>query len=375
MASNILTLLRAVWRWAFRAIKAGMVLLTALLLTGAVYQRFAVKADLEKYPPPGRMVDVDGHLFHINCSGAGPLTVILEGGAGASSLAWAWIQPEVAKNAKVCSYDRAGYSWSAPSALPMDAINTSRQLHDLLTAANIPGPYILVGHSIGGAYARMFAANYPQDVAGLVLVDATNPSVLETYAEVDLPKVEDWTPPTVQVFPYLASVGAMRAVLGLGLFNLAAGLPADTEAVANAFLAQTDYLKAVVWEYRFLPDTLKQIRSLQPLNDLPVAVIVAGQFTGLDAEAAAKFIDWHRKQQRNWLNLSTNSSLRTLEEADHISLMTNHRHAHEVANTILQMIETITASAVQSTPVFRSPNDSASDSASVSTYSTAMEVE
>lgn len=332
-------LMCTVWRWTLRAIQAGLALLSVLLLSGSIYQHFAVKADLAKYPPPGRMVEVDGQPFHIDCSGAGPLTVILEGGAGASSLAWAWIQPEVAKSARVCSYDRAGYSWSAPSDLPMDAINTSRQLHRLLSAANIPGPYILVGHSIGGAYARMFAANYPQDVAGLVLVDATNPSVLETYAEVDLPKVEDWTPPTVQVFPYLASVGAMRAVLGLGLFNLAAGLPADTEAAANAFLSQTDYLKTVVREYRFLPDTLKQIRSLQPLNDLPVAVIVAGQFTGLDAETTAKFTDWHRKQQRNWLDLSSNSWLRTIEEADHISLMTNRRHAHEVAKTIIAMVK------------------------------------
>ncbi|OAI15340.1 MULTISPECIES: alpha/beta hydrolase [Methylomonas] len=339
MATNILTLLRTIGRWTSRTIKTGLVLLTALLLTGSIYQHFAVKADLEKYPAPGQMVEVDGHPFHIDCTGSGPLTVILEGGAGASSLAWAWIQPEVAKSAKVCSYDRAGYSWSAPSELPMDAINTSRQLHSLLSAANLPGPYILVGHSIGGAYVRMFAANYSQDVAGLVLVDATNPSVLETYAEVDLPKVEDWTPPTVQVFPYLASVGAMRAVLGLGLFNLAAGLPADTEATANAFLSQTDYLKTVVWEYRFLPDTLKQIRSLKPLNDLPVAIIVAGQFTGLDAETAAKFINWHQKQQRNWLDLSKNSSLRTIEEADHISLMTNHRHAHEVAKTIIEMVK------------------------------------
>lgn len=334
-------LFRILGRWTLRGVKAVLALSIMLALVGAIYQYFATKADFEKYPSPGRIVAVESHQFHIYCTGEGPLTVILEGGAGASSLAWAWIQPELAKSSRVCSYDRAGYAWSSPTDRPMDAINTSQQLHNLLKSAHIPGPYLLVGHSIGGAYARMFAANYPQEVVGLVLVDATSPSVLETYAEIDLPKVEDWTPPTARVFPYLASIGAMRAIVGLGLFNIAAGLPPEEEAIAKAWLSRSDYLDTVVREYHYLPDTLKQIRSLNSLNDLPVKVIVAGQFVGLDTETASKFTQWHLRQQRTWLELSWNSSFQVMEEADHISLMTNKHHAQKVANSIIEMVEII----------------------------------
>jgi pimeloyl-ACP methyl ester carboxylesterase len=328
-------------RWTLRIVVGSLVLFIALALSGAVYQHFATKADFEGIRPFGRMVAVEGHQFQIYCTGEGPVTVILEGGAGAPSLAWAWIQPEVAKSSRVCSYDRAGYGWSSPTDLPMDAINTSQQLHNVLRSANIPGPYILAGHSIGGAYVRMFAANYPRDVAGLILIDATNPSVLETYADVDLPNVEDWTPPLVRILPYLASVGAMRAAIGLGFFNLAAGLPPDTEATAKAFLSQPAHMKTTILEYSSLSDTLKQIRSLKPQPNLPVVVIVAGKVIGMDEKSASKYIRWHQSQQRNWLAISENSSFRIVDEADHISLITNKHHAHEVANIILEMIDTV----------------------------------
>lgn len=334
-------LFRVLTRWILRGMKAALALTIVLALVGAIYQYFATKADFEKYHPPGRIVSVEGHQFHIYCTGGGQLTILLEAGAGASSLAWAWIQPELAKTARVCSYDRAGYAWSSPTDLSMDAINTSQQLHKLLKTANIPGPYLLVGHSIGGAYARMFAANYPQEVVGLVLVDATSPSVLETYAEIDLPKVEDWTPATARLFPYLAYVGAMRAIVGLGLFNIAAGLPPEEEDIAKAWLSRPDYLDTVVREYSYLPDTLKQIRPLKSLNDILVKVIVAGQFAGMDAETASKFSQWHLRQQRTWLELSRNSSFQVMVEADHISLMTNKHHAQKVVNSILEMVESI----------------------------------
>lgn len=328
-------------RWTLHFVVGSSVLLIALAMGGAVYQHFATRADFEGIHLPGRMVVIEGHQFHIYCTGDGPLTVILESGAGAASLAWAWIQPEVAKSSRVCSYDRAGYGWSSPTDVPMDAINTSQQLHSVLMAANIPGPYILVGHSIGGAYVRMFAANYPRDVAGVVLIDATNPSILETYAEIDLPKVEDWTPPLVRILPYLASVGAMRAAIGLGFFNLAAGLPPDAEATANAFLSQPNHIKNTIWEYSFLSETLKQIRSLKPQTDLPVAIVVAEKIIGIDEKSASEYIRWHQNQQRNWLKMSDRSSFQIVEGADHVSLVTNKLHAHEVANIILEMLETV----------------------------------
>ncbi|WP_245276252.1 alpha/beta hydrolase [Methylocapsa aurea] len=308
---------------------------------GSTYQHFATKADFKAIKPPGRLIFVGGLNVHIYCIGEGPTTVILEGGAGTTTQAWAWIQPEIGKRTRVCSYDRAGYGWSAPSYRPMDALNTSRELHDLLKAADIPAPYILTGHSIGGVYARMFAADYPAEVAGLVLIDATSPSVLESYAEVDLPKVEDWTPPSLRVFPYLASVGAMRIVVNLGFFNLASGLPADAEAIAKAFLSTPEHMRATISEYGFLSDSLKQVRALHPQPTLPVAVIAAAQFGGMDEKMESTFVHWHHKQQRTWLDISPKSSFRIIDGSDHVSLMTNKLHAHEVANSIVRMVESV----------------------------------
>lgn len=332
-----------------RLVAGAVALIVVLAVGGSIYQHFASRAEFARLHPPGQLVTVGDHKLHLYCTGEGPSTVILEGGAGVPWLAWSWIQPEVAKVARVCSYDRAGYGWSSPSASPMDAENTSQQLHDLLKTANIPGPYILAGHSIGGAYARMFAAKFPQDVAGLVLVDATSPSVLETYAEVDLPRVEDWTPATLRVFPYLASVGAMRAVISLGLFNLAAGLPPQSEEVAKVFLSQAAHMETTIGEYSSLPDTLKQIQHLKPQTDLPIAIIVADRFTGLDEATEAKFIRWHQAQQRNWLGVSENSSIETIAGSDHISLMTNRLHAHQVADGIIAIVEKVRYSSGRAT--------------------------
>ncbi|WP_084570598.1 alpha/beta hydrolase [Methylosinus sp. PW1] len=330
-------------RWTLRLAAGAAVFITALALGGGVHHHFASRAELAGLRPPGRLVAVEGHTFHLYCTGEGRRTVILESGAGVPWLAWAWIQPAVAEVARVCSYDRAGYGWSSTSTSAMDAENVSQQLHELLKTASIPGPYILVGHSIGGAYARMFTAKFPQDVTGLVLIDATSPSVLETYAEVDLPRVEDWTPATLKIFPYLASVGAMRAVVNLGLFNLAAGLPPRSEEVAKVFLYQAAYIETTIEEYRFIPDTLKQIQHLKPQSGLPVAIVVADRFTGLDDATEARFVRWHQAQQRNWLAISENSSIEVIAGADHISLMTNKLHAHEVANSITKMVEKVSA--------------------------------
>src|SRR5215467_15880005 len=115
------------------------------------------------FPPPGRLVQIEGRQVHIHCTGVGSPTVLSEEGLGGASLNWTWVQRRVAKVSRVCSYDRPGYGWSDPSDAPMDAANTSRQLYALLRGANEKGPYIAVGHSGGGAYMRLFAAEHRKD--------------------------------------------------------------------------------------------------------------------------------------------------------------------------------------------------------------------
>jgi hypothetical protein len=123
----------------------------------------------------GRMIDVGGHRLYLACSGTGSPTVVLENGLGEHTPSWAWIVKDVALDTRVCVYDRAGQGWSESARGPQDGVQLAADLHTLLERAAIPGPYVLAGHSVGGTYALTFAARYPQQVAGMVLLDSSTP--------------------------------------------------------------------------------------------------------------------------------------------------------------------------------------------------------
>jgi pimeloyl-ACP methyl ester carboxylesterase len=126
-------------------------------------------------PPSGRLIDVGGWRLHLNCTGEprpSQAIVILEAGAGDFSVDWSLVQPGVARFARVCSYDRAGSGWSELGPRPRTMHQIVYELHTLLDKAGERPPYVLVGHSFGGALVRLYQSKYPADVAGEVLVDA-----------------------------------------------------------------------------------------------------------------------------------------------------------------------------------------------------------
>ena len=129
---------------------------------------------------PGHLIDVGGHSLHLNCRGSGSPTVILEPGAGGISSTFGWITPAVARDTRVCVYDRAGRGWSEPADSPQDAAQIATDLHTLLQRGHVPAPYVLAGHSFGGLYVLAFAARYPDEVAGMVLLDSTEPGSAAT---------------------------------------------------------------------------------------------------------------------------------------------------------------------------------------------------
>jgi pimeloyl-ACP methyl ester carboxylesterase len=125
---------------------------------------------------PGQLIDVGGHRLHLNCTGAGTPTVVLEPGGGELSSNLGWITPAVARDSRVCVYDRAGRGWSEPASTAQDGAQIATDLHRLLQRGHVRGPYVLAGHSFGGLYVLTFAARYPDQVAGMVLVDSTAPA-------------------------------------------------------------------------------------------------------------------------------------------------------------------------------------------------------
>jgi pimeloyl-ACP methyl ester carboxylesterase len=121
------------------------------------------------------MVDVGGYRMHIYCTGEGSPTVVLNGASLDTVSDWVWVLPEVGKVTRVCAYDRAGLGWSDASPGAPDTVQNALELHTLLQKAGIGGPYVPVGHSFGGLYARTFAGRYPDEVAGMALIEGTHP--------------------------------------------------------------------------------------------------------------------------------------------------------------------------------------------------------
>ena len=131
-------------------------------------------------PPPGKLVDIGGRKMHLNCSGSGAPAVVLEAGASAFAIDWSLVQPRIARTNRVCSYDRAGMGWSDSTPDVATADRIVRDLHALLSAAGEKPPYVLVGASMGGIYARLYQIEHPDEVAGLVLVDPSSEERLFT---------------------------------------------------------------------------------------------------------------------------------------------------------------------------------------------------
>ncbi|HJQ96776.1 MAG TPA: alpha/beta hydrolase [Candidatus Polarisedimenticolaceae bacterium] len=140
-----------------------------------------------------KKVDVGGFKLNLRCAGAGSPTVVLDAGAGDTSATWDWVVPEVKKFARVCAYDRAGLGKSAAGPKPRSAARISEELHNLLRRAGVLPPYVLAGHSAGGLNMRVYTAKYPEEVVGLVLVDATQEDFPQMEASILTPAEREKT--------------------------------------------------------------------------------------------------------------------------------------------------------------------------------------
>jgi pimeloyl-ACP methyl ester carboxylesterase len=161
---------------AFRVVVlAEVVVLITLACIGFVYESRSRVRDRELYSPPGQLIDVGGHRLHIQCLGQGSPTVVFDAGLVGSSLDWHRVLPSLASKTRVCAYDRGGYGWSDPSRRPRTLEGITEDLHTLLRNSGQRPPYVLVGHSLGGLNMWAYAANFPGEVAGLVLVDSAHP--------------------------------------------------------------------------------------------------------------------------------------------------------------------------------------------------------
>ncbi|CAH0533541.1 Putative aminoacrylate hydrolase RutD [Vibrio stylophorae] len=259
------------FKWTCRAIY----ILVALAFFAAIaiyYQGEQARVKLaDAYQAPGEMVTVEGKAMHLYCTGSSETkpTVILEAGAGDFSLVWSKVQPRLAKETQVCSYDRAGFGWSQrPLGVTRSSEQMVTELHALIEAANLKGPFILVGHSYGGVNVRLFAKQYPELVKGVVLVDSVNEQQGDDtalYAQQIELALADY-----QFLSWLHRTNLM-ALSPESIPNM--GLDVDVLPQYQAVFASRGQIYTMIDELKVMPASLKKARS-QKLEALTVPTIV-----------------------------------------------------------------------------------------------------
>ncbi len=291
---------RGCLNWLTRA----LVSIVVLALVGATYETMAEAADVKAYPPPGEMVDVGGYRLHINCVGTGSPTVVIDAGAGDWSTSWnAHVQPELAKTTRVCTYDRAGLGWSETGPLPRDAAQFAKELHTLLQEANVPGPYVMVGHSLGGLTVRVFVHDYSSEVVGVVLVESMNPNQATLSPEV-LSQSESKSQP-FSFKALLARFGVARLLIKLP--SIAPPLSANENAY-YPLLIRPQSLQTTDNEYQGIPASAAQAAAVKTFGDLPL-IVLTGRLND-----RAEWVAW----QAELLQLSSNSQQLFAENSGHI---------------------------------------------------------
>src|SRR5215207_106820 len=301
---------RRVLRGIGRTLAALVGLIVVLGLVGMVYELAAEAADVRAYPPPGQLVDVGGYRLHINCVGTGSPTVVIDAGWGDWSGGWSRVQPEAAKTTRVCTYDRAGMGYSEAGSLPRTAEHFAKELHILLQHAAIPGLYVLVGHSMGGAPVRVFAHTYAAEVAGVVLIESMNPGAVDTPVPATTATPPD--PRAVSIINrFLTNLLTLPARIGLVRLVTypVAGLSPDDANAYTAHSVTAHALQAAIDEGRGMQESLAQARRITTLGTVPLIVLSRG----LPEDGEQK---WQR-EQTELLQLSSNSQQVFAEQSGH----------------------------------------------------------
>ena len=303
-----------------------VIALMGLASVGGGYETVREHLDASAYPMSGQMIDVGGHRLHLQCTGSGSPTVVLQPGGGDMSSAMGWIAPAVAAHTRVCVYDSAGRGWSEASDVTQDGAQMMTDLHTLLHSGGVPGPYVLAGHSFGGLYVRIFAAQYPDEVAGMVLIDSTGAHLPASTS------AQSWGPDDILARgSVLASTSAR---LGVGrLFGLAGygSLPPQSADEVRAKIATSTSLRSTIDEFLQATASEHEAAALTDFGDKPLVVLTAG--SGNDAA-------WMKAQDQT-ATLSTNSVHRVAQGATHPDLILKQQDAALTAQAIIDVVSSV----------------------------------
>jgi pimeloyl-ACP methyl ester carboxylesterase len=289
----------------------------------------SIHEETQTKPGQGQMFDVGGHRLFFRSSGEGSPTVILESGLGGATGAFVWLERAIAKFTRVCVYDRAGLGKSDTADGPYSFLESVQQLHTLLEKAGVKGPYILVGHSIGGILIREFTRRYPDEVAGLIFLDSSHPRQMEYMP----PGMKRQGKILIKLLnlPWLA-----KPLINMMVLKDAKLVPPETAAELKAEFKSDKHFKATRAEYRDLDVFLEKTRDLGGLGERPIAVFSASMPEGTFMQT------WH-KLQGEIAALSPNSTHQIVKGARHVTLVTDQSYAALIVAEIQKMAEQLRA--------------------------------
>lgn len=310
----------------------GIILLTLIVL-GVAYQTIATELDKRAYTPRGQLYTINSHQMHIVCVGEGSPTVILQAGATAESLWWYRVQNQLAAYTQVCAYDRPGMGWSDPVQGPRDPTTINAELHSLLEQAEVPAPYLVVGHSYGSILTRIFAAQYPDTVVGAVLVDSqlVTPKRFASQSEIDQNR-SYWD--VVQALGSVMTRVGLTRLTGNGEFQNY-GYPQDIALEIAGLHARSQVIDAYYAENGpAFPALQEASTAAENLGDLPMAVLWA-RLT-YDVNQANPNL---RPLTGELSTYSSNTVTRIVEGADHGSILGTEQYAQQVTDAVLDVLQ------------------------------------
>ena len=309
-------------RWLLYPIVASL----AVGSVGGMYETAVTTRDEHTYAAPGALYDVGGRRLHLDCTGTGSPTVVLENGLGSTSPNWARITADVGPTTRVCAYDRAGQGWSDDIGVPQDAVAIAADLLTLLDRAGEVGPYVLVGHSAGGTYVMTFAARYPDEVAGMVLLDSMSP-----YEFTDLPgftSEQSMMRRGLGVLPSLARLGATQALPT----SVWSDLSEPAASRVQAFASSPRGMRNMRDEQSLYPRVFEQAKALTSLDNKPLVVVTA-------TESIDQHKEWTDLQDR-LAALSTNSEHR-VADSTHQGLIEDAESYQASVAAILDVVQSV----------------------------------
>ncbi|MBE0695420.1 MAG: alpha/beta hydrolase [Anaerolineaceae bacterium] len=297
-----------------------------------------------KIPAPGQMVDVGGFRLHAMVSGQGAPCVLFEPGLGGFALQYSHIQAGVSAFTRVMSYDRAGQGWSDCSPNPRTPANLVGELRALLERLDLQPPYILVGHSFGGLLARFFAGFHPQEVAGIILVDASDVEQYDSFPNVD--KLVSQAGMGVRLLKFASRLGLAKPVAKMSLGRAARVLPREDLDTFIAVASQPKHQETMLAEFSQHRCYFGQDAEVpRTLGDMPVAILTAGNSVSGQGKFGGMTIDQlkrkHQEWQKNLVQLSSQAEQIILPGATHLSILIQPEYVAQVVDAIRRRVERV----------------------------------